>query len=934
MRASRRSLSLILASALAIPGASAAQEPATPATPATPAAELAFDVNGDGAPDRVRVEPPGAVHVTLSNGRELRVHLDAPPGTLRAARLAADAGPAYGGRRVIIATGIFAIESPAQPGARADGEPGAGIPAQPGPGPEMRGSRHERRLALVLTWRESALVPLWQGPVGPRGRDGDHEVRVETSPLGLLRYQFRPDVQRCDGQPAYLSPEVWDFRSGRFRPVYNLPRIPDGAPVLTARRQAPAGVDGPVTSSFRTRAASTQAGAADAGDLAPPRELDDGDPATAWRERLGGDGRGEFITLTTTLPGAQVAAVRLIPGDASSPDMFRRSNRLRRAGLLVGDRAFWIEIPGDPAGDPSASPALPYWVLLPEPVPARCVTLVLDTVYPGASARSPRTGDTALSELAVLTTLDLDPAGAEVALVARVRAGGEDGRAGARLLAERGPRATAAVLQALEAGVPPVERLRLRRVLARIGDPAGAAELVEGVAAETTPAADRDDFAAALVRMGDDAVTPLAGLLADEQAASPARRAAARALGTIPGASAREALVAAAGHGPRPVRRAVALALAGRDPGDLDPLLDATALAEREGNPGREADLWRALGLMIRHAGEAPAGDTSGREASEGPGRADRAAAPARARAIAALAARLDTAGGYELSYRLLDAAGPLPDGPVLGALAAALARLPGGAPETHALRRVAAAALARNPAPGARDLLVDMADAADPGVRRAAADALASRADADATTDQVLIDRLAQEDWPRIRGLVAVALGRRCGTAEAPAAALAAAVDRDADTEVRRSALSALVACRAPGTGPRLLQVAADAAQPPRVRQRAITLVAVLGDRGLAPELIELFGALRRGAWSDAEALRLAAAAAVTLGRLGDPAAVEPLMAAARDPAFAELQAAAITGLGEMCPPRAVPLFERARRSGQRAVSIAARRAHERCAR
>src|SRR5690606_5652376 len=93
MRASRRSLSLIFASALAIPAVSAAQEPAAPAapaTPATPAAELAFDVNGDGAPDRVRVEPPGAVHVTLSSGRELRVRFDAPPGALRAARLAGD----------------------------------------------------------------------------------------------------------------------------------------------------------------------------------------------------------------------------------------------------------------------------------------------------------------------------------------------------------------------------------------------------------------------------------------------------------------------------------------------------------------------------------------------------------------------------------------------------------------------------------------------------------------------------------------------------------------------------------------------------------------------------------------------------------------------------------------------------------------------------
>jgi HEAT repeat protein len=298
------------------------------------------------------------------------------------------------------------------------------------------------------------------------------------------------------------------------------------------------------------------------------------------------------------------------------------------------------------------------------------------------------------------------------------------------------------------------------------------------------------------------------------------------------------------------------------------------------------------------------------------------------------MTARLASASGYELVGRLLGAAGPLADPALLDALAAALARLPAIEPESKALHRIAAVALADSPLPAARGLLVELLAAADPGVRRAAADALGRRDDADAASDQALITRLREDTWPRIRHLAAAALATRCGAAEAPAQALTAAITSDASVDVRRGALTALVTCRASGVGALLLQTADSAKQPTPVRQRAITLVAVLGDRGLAPALIDLFGKLRGRAWSDAESLRLAAAAAVTLGRLGDPAAVPPLLAAARDPAFPELQAAAITGLAEMCPRQALSVFEQAQGSVQRGVSIAARSASRRCAR
>ncbi|HWN68631.1 MAG TPA: HEAT repeat domain-containing protein, partial [Haliangium sp.] len=481
--------------------------------------------------------------------------------------------------------------------------------------------------------------------------------------------------------------------------------------------------------------------------------------------------------------------------------------------------------------------------------------------------------------------------------------------------------------QALEAStLTDEQRLRLRRVLAEIRDPATAAELVEGMAQPDASEAERRDFLRALVGLGAEAVPALATLLADQQAALPARVAAAAALGEIADPAARAALIAATGQGPRSLRRAVVLALGHGDAGGapavnaanaahlaavLDVLLGAALQAGRESESGRESDLWRALGLLVR-----------------------RADAPARARAVAAMTERLDTGAGYELLARLVAAAGPLANAAQLDALATALGRLPAREPETLALYRLAAAALADNPEAASRARLVELLGAADPGTRRAAADALGRRRDADAGTDQALIARLREDAWPGIRHLAAAALVTRCGAAVPPAQALAAAVASDADNDVRRGALTALVTCRAPGVGALLLATAASREQPVPVRQRAITLVAVLGDRALAPGLVKLFATLRERAWSDARSLRLAAAAAVTLGRLGDPAAISPLLAAARDPAFPELQAAAITGLSEMCPRQALPIFEQARTSPERSVSIAARSAGQRCSR
>lgn len=990
---------LIVTVILTWSGDAAAQ---APAAARAAVAETRIDLDGDGALDLVRIEHPPAVTVRFAGGQQAWRPFATSTGALVQGTLTAGAGPRFGGHGVVVATGVF------------------------------RKGRSERREAMVLAWRGGALDKLWEGQVGLQGPDGEHAIHVEATPRGLLRYQSRPDIYRCDRQPAPLFPEAYDFRAGRFRPVFNAPRMPANAPVLRATRTPPPGAlpppgaavstttpatgtatgaaTEPATGTpaappavvFRTRAASIQAGAAHAGHLAPPRALDDGDPTTVWREDLGGNGQGELITLTTNMPGVRVMAVRIVPGDAADPARFRRGNRLARVGLLVGpDRAFWLEIPTDPAaaGPLARTYRQAYWAVLPEPVPADCVTLVLDTVHPGTAAASARAGDTVIADLAVLTDLELSPGGAEDALVARVLAGGAAGRTAIGLLAGRGRPAAEALVQAAAAARTPDERRRLRRALARVGHPVGAPALAEGLAAPGTSAADRDDFASALARMGEDAIAPLAALLGSGNGSDGARRAAAEALGSMSAPAARDALLAAAGRGSRLVRRTVAVQLGRRPDTDMPALLDAAAArarpssgagpdardgagpsgepgaepdAEHGGGPGgdqgaepdgehgpaghesgREADMWRAIGLMARHA-----------------------ATEARTQAAVAMARRLETASDYELLYRLLPAAAHLDHDPLLAALESALGRLPGPSARTDALRRVTASALGSNPAPRARALLAAMLSAPDPGLRRRAVQALGERRDGDQDADRALAARLGSDPWPGIRTAAATALGHRCPASISPmsismnpagppassaaggAAGGAArgghiarehlerALNSDPEVSVRLAALGALVSCQPPGQlpglGERLLHIAADREQPADVRQRAITLTGSLGERApgisttaldeLTQGLLALFGQLRRQAWSDAGAVRLAAATAAALGRLGHARAVEPLLAAARDEAFPALQAAAITGLSATCPPALGSLLDRYAQSDQRPVALAVRRARERC--
>jgi HEAT repeat protein len=229
------------------------------------------------------------------------------------------------------------------------------------------------------------------------------------------------------------------------------------------------------------------------------------------------------------------------------------------------------------------------------------------------------------------------------------------------------------------------------------------------------------------------------------------------------------------------------------------------------------------------------------------------------------------------------------------------------------------------------RALLLAYAADADPGVRWHVARSLGRHPLPSPRTDAALVERLVKDHWPHVRRSAAAALGRRC-TAPDPARALFLAVDRDKDVEVGRTALGALVDCKARGIRAKLFAVAADRKRPTELRARAVILIGQLGEAQLRPQLIKLFKKLRGEAWSRRSGIRLAAAACSALADVGGKPAIDTILRAARDGSFPQLQAGCITALSKRCPSRALPLFDRYRGSSNRSVSLAARSAARKC--
>ena len=893
--------------------------PAAPAAtpPATASAVGSLDVDGDGQLERISASGPtltisssAAIGAGATRGRVSVVRLPGAP------RLPTLTAAALGGERLI------ALE------------------VQVGRGLELWVGR-----ATASGFAELARLPL-----GPQGGDGEYGAGAELTARGLVRWQTRPELVRCDGAAPRLFAERWDPASRRWgaAEASEVPASGEGAAVVAV---APAAAAPSATSPapavrvsdvFRARTATSQRGAVRADELAIPSELDDGDVETAWR--LGGghqgeprgegrsEGRGEVLGYRARLAAAVARRLRVVPGDASSAAALRAAARPARLWLVGKRQRFSVALP-DPVAT-GAALGTAYLVTLPQPIEG-CLSVVIDSVYPGASGAA---RPLAISELSVETDLE-EQSGGTAALATAVARGGDEGPRAAAILARRGAAATAALLAELAQTRDVARKRRLARALAQLSEPEIGPALVAALRDGWIDEPDLAEALEALARIG--AHEGLAEIATSSQAAPAARVAAATKLALA--ASPRQ--LALAGSGSREVRKAMIFGL------EHLPTAELLAAAERADSAAAAGDLWRAA---VRAA--------------------VRGSAAQRRALAAALVPQLASAADYERRYRLATGLVELAahDGDaaavalVLAQLApvapvAAAAASPSAAPaasaapvvpaaaERAALRQAVAALLARLARPELTAAVDQLARDPDAGVRLAVLRATTATATATAALDAPLAAALAADRWPELRRAAAAALAQRCQRPE-PAAALIRSVDSDADVDVRQDALVALVTCRAAGIGERLVRTWESGKLPLPLRSRALTLAVMLGEPRLAEPMIRALSRWRSEAFSDESALRLAVLAAASLGRLGgsqgSPGGAQgsqqgnqqiaaALLSTLEDSAYPELVAAAATGLGALgpaCPAAARAKLQPLTRSDERSISLAARRALGRC--
>jgi HEAT repeat protein len=760
----------------------------------------------------------------------------------------------------------------------------------------VRGTGNEEVWLAELGGRAPRVV--WKGLVGPRDADDETSIGLDVSDDGVVEFQTAGPVTRCDGVPVRLFPRAFDFDAGRFRPVMS-PVPAAAAATLVARRGDTTMPAGKPVSAFHFTSASTTAGAGDdARALAAPTALDDGDPATAWAEGLGGDGRGEFLTARASGPVA-VRGLRILPGDAASAQTFRTHNRVRRLEIAFGprpDQRFDVELPEDPGAEAGRFRDA-YWVALPHPVVASCVTVVLTSVAPGTEAAPPGSfGTTAISELAIFTELD-GPEGADH--LVDVLAHAADCASRVSTLVSLGAAAVAPTARAVAAAPPGAPRACLVDALTQL-EPAPKDPLVVAALVAALAGASEDEewrASTALTHAPDAPVGALAAALNADAAPDADRARAARVLAQVEAPGSTATLLAAVGRGPVAVREAVVRAASNARRLDLADVLAAFAHAA---GTARQADLLRVTEAAARRAGVdagAALGTLSGALANARP-------FEVRGRAVEAFGALGAIGVPTLVRVRTQD------DEPVLRHLATRQLLLLAQANETALF--------------GLRAALGDR----DPRVRETAAAGLGLIRDGGATA--ALLAGAKQEPWPFVRRAELEALGHLCGVAAGDL--LARAVERDVD-EVRRVAFMGLARCKDPRAAGLLLRAVGRRNETSTLRELAAGLLGYLGDRSVAPELAASLARQVNESEDDLSVEGVAAATLRALADLGGPEATTAAVTLAKDTRH-PLQRAAVEALGVLCDPGAGAATLRALEAGPPgALSLAAQNATKRCA-
>jgi len=746
-------------------------------------------------------------------------------------------------------------------------------------------------LTPAKTSKAGAKTLIFAGTTGAQGVDGEWSRHLRVDPSGILLFSRRDGAFRCDRAPVYLFPKLYDFSSGSFRPVSSVPRVAGAAEIRATRAAAlPPLTEGPLNT-FRLTFASTHMGdGQQASALGPPREAEDGQPATAWFEGLGGAGRGEFLTARALPSPYKLRALTIIPGHARDRGTFRKANRIRSA-LLVFDakQQYRVIFPKDPLRDQGRIQD-PYWIVLPQPLKATCATLIIDQVYPGSLAAKGG-GRTAISELRFFTDLEFE--GGVARLLKDL--GAEDhqqGQAAVAVLSGLGSRAVSLVSELIKDASPRALK-RISMVLIRSRDPASAGPL-----AKILPRLDpgqRPAVIQALQRLGPEAAPRLIPLL--DQKDQALHREVALLLGTLGGSQARAALLARAGAGSEERRAAVVDALARLSAAAaLQAVLEA---AEQAAVASRKADLVVTAGRLGRKLH--------------------------RQQVTAARLARMwPAAEDFQLRYRLIAALGALhPDGHLT--LLRSLLSHP-----DRILRWLAAQQVGRATAGEAVPALVGALRDACPRVRASAAEALGRR-EASPLIQSALSSLLQKEQWGSPAAEAAEALGKHCG--RQAVAALREAVRRGPrGLAVDSRALLSIVRCRPRGLERFLLTMAEESRWRPGIRQRALSLITPSIARVMGQDLVAFFTRQRlRAPTAEAEEkVAIAAAGALPMTK-SRAAALALANALALDP-LPSIRLAAALALGSACHKVARASLQRAAADADPKVRRAARQSVKQC--
>ena len=253
------------------------------------------------------------------------------------------------------------------------------------------GARPRRRSGSAMRRARARQGRCGRASTGPRDADGGDGGGVERDAEHMLEYQTagrRHALRRCRrrgcSRASTTSTAGASARScrrcpSRDREAGRAPRRSgDAAGQAAGRVPLDCGVEHARLGQRRARA---------------------GRPRRAERRRRGDSlGRGDGRRRARRVPHRACERGRLrrprparVSRRRREPGAFRRKNRVRRFQIAFGaarEQRFDVEIPADPAAD-AAHWRDPFWVPLPKPMPASCVTVIVTEVALGKDAAPP-----------------------------------------------------------------------------------------------------------------------------------------------------------------------------------------------------------------------------------------------------------------------------------------------------------------------------------------------------------------------------------------------------------------------------------------------------------------------------------------------------------------------------------------------------------------